>query len=91
MKASQIANEAAENLPESAVNYTEVDLSENDFLPDRPFRGIYVGGEGDLVLSSAAAGGGTAKFTGVQPGLYPFSGRAIKKDGTTATDIVALF
>jgi hypothetical protein len=91
MKASQIANKAAEKLPESAVNYTEVDLSEEDFLPDRPFRGIYIGGEGDLVISSAVAGGGSAKFTGIQPGFYPLSGRSIKKTGTTATNIVALF
>lgn len=73
-----------------AIDYVAVDLSSTDFKPDQPFRAVYVGGEGDLVLVSSASGR-MVKFEDVQPGIYPFSGRQILKTGTTATKLIALY
>lgn len=55
------------------------------------FRGLYVGGTGDIALSPDASTAATV-FAAVQPGFFPIEleqGR-VMSTGTTATLIIAL-
>ncbi|WP_299966727.1 hypothetical protein [uncultured Roseobacter sp.] len=53
-------------------------------------RAIYIGGEGNLTLTTAH--GQTVTFIAVQPGMiYPIRCTEVKQSGTTASGIVGLY
>lgn len=55
----------------------------------RPVRAIYVGGAGNLTITSPA--GESVLITGVQAGvIYPFSAIRVSATGTTATALVGI-
>ncbi len=88
MDANSIQNKSEGLTPQSATTYQEVDVSEDDFLtPDKPFKGVHIGGAGDLVITGIDD---VTVTLAVTPGCWPYAGIAITTD-TTATGIVALF
>ncbi len=57
---------------------------------DPPFRRIFVGGAGNVTITTLA--GNSLVFTGVLAGtILPWAGTQVKATGTTATNIVAGF
>lgn len=58
---------------------------------DRPTRGIYVGGAGNIVVTFLESGEAIT-ITGVLAGtVYPFRVRRVYSTGTTATSLVGLY
>lgn len=63
-------------------------VTKSDSAQPQAFRGFYVGGAGNVVITTL--GGTNVTFTGCLAGVYyPFAGTHIK-NATTATNIVGL-
>ncbi|MEY2875997.1 MAG: hypothetical protein RLZZ373_3368 [Pseudomonadota bacterium] len=72
-----------------ASNYAAVTKSDSTDLGS--VRSLYVGGAGDVAVSSNLTGAGVT-FTGVTAGsLLPIACRRVMSTNTTATAIVALY
>jgi hypothetical protein len=84
----QIAQQAARNIADSAFDYRSVNVASQNFVPDTPFRAVFVGVGGNVALESIA--GNQVTFA-LSAGLWPIGGRKILTTGTTATGIIALF
>lgn len=77
------------NLFQSATNFEEIDVSVSDYVPDKPFKGIYVGVGGDVVITDL--NGSDATFKDLAPStVHPIAGIKVKNSGTAATSIVIL-
>ena len=75
---------------QSATGAVAVDVSAADQRFDRPARGIYVGGDGNVAVTMLE--GMDITFSGVAAGtILSINALAVLNTGTTATDIVALF
>jgi len=74
----------------SGVSYVTVDVSEDDYTPDTPFRAIHIGtgGAGDLTLTGHDGYSVTLKLA---EGLHPLGGLAIVASTTTASELTAIF
>lgn len=70
-----------------ASSYASVTTGQ-DYAPDRPFKGIHIGGAGNITITGA---NGVSVTLAVTPGHYPYGGAAIVGATTTATGIVVLF
>ena len=63
-------------------------VTKSDSAQPQAFRGFYVGGVGDVVITTLD--GTTVTFTGCLAGVYyPFAGTHIK-NATTATNLIGL-
>lgn len=81
--------EGIENIGQAGVRYETVDLSSTNYTPACPFRAIYVGGAGNVIITGLD--GVAATLVGVATGtLLPFAGSAITRTGTTATNLVSI-
>jgi hypothetical protein len=73
----------------SAYDAEAVSLASTDYTPAVIGRGVYVGGAGDVALTTGA--GTAVTFTAVPAGtLIPIFFTSIQKTGTTATSLLAL-
>jgi hypothetical protein len=90
MSNNQKSIESLAEQPASANNYREVNLTSVDFEPSTPFKGIYVGGTGDITVRGMD--GVEVTLVGVAAGVaHPIAGAAIIRATTDATDLVALY
>lgn len=71
-----------------AANYAAV--TKSDTTDQGPFRALYIGVTGDVVVSNSLTGSNGVTFKSVPVGVLPVSGRRVMA-ATTATDVVALF
>ena len=90
MNDRQTITDAAELLPNSAVEYKNIDVSAADYRPTKAFRAINIdtGGDGDVTIIGL---NGVAATMTLAAGFYPFAGKAIVSGTTTATGITAIF
>jgi len=80
-----------------AIQYNHTSGSIENGIPAVPndltilpkFRGLYVGGTGNIVLQHVS--GVSVTYTAVPVGMFPISGVRVMATGTTATNIVALY
>lgn len=82
------AKDSKDGMFSSAIRYEEVDLSLDDFVPTHPFKGLHVGGDGNVVIVGLD---GNAITLALTAGSWSYGGIAIGQTGTTATGIVALY
>lgn len=80
-------NYAAPDAP--ATDGVAVTPSDTVDVAGGPFRCLYVGVSGNIVLITL--GGSTLTFIGVPTGILPVRGTRVKNTGTTASSIVALW
>jgi len=73
---------------QSATGAESVDVSSNDAVLKRTARAVYVGGTGDVALTTPE--GDTVTFVSVT-GTLSVQADVIKNVNTTATDIVVLY
>jgi len=74
--------------PQSAVKYTAVDLSSDDFASTVPFRAIILAEAGDVQVTGID---GVDATLPLQPGINPAGGIGIKAAGTDATALHVAF
>ena len=73
----------------TAQDHSSVTPDDGDQI-DPPFRALYVGTAGDVVITSLS--GVDATYKNVAAGrILPVAGVKVKDTGTTATDIVAMY
>jgi len=78
-------------IPDSVIIYRDVDVSTEDYAPNRPFKGLYIGATGGGSLTIAGLDGEEVTLTGLTPGCWPFAGVGIISATTDVGAIVALF
>jgi len=77
------------NLFQSATDFEEINVSVSDYVPEKPFKGIYVGVGGDVVITDL--NGTDATFVDLAANtVHPLAGIKVKNAGTAATSIVVL-
>lgn len=79
---------SADALSQSANRYKAVDLTSTNFVSTDPFKGLHIGGDGNIVIVGVD---GQAVTLTVKAGVWPYGGSSIVRTGTTATGIVALY
>jgi hypothetical protein len=88
MTRSQQLQESGNALSQSANRYKAVNLSSVDFNSTDPFKGLHIGGDGNIVITGVD---GLSVTIAVTAGVWPYGGIKITKTGTTATGIIALY
>lgn len=79
-------NDRGQHYSQVFTNAVTVSLS-TDFVPTYPSQ-LFIGGTGDIKVDTPESMGVT--FTGVPAGFFPVLVTKVYKDGTSATNIVAL-
>lgn len=79
-------NDRGQHYSQVFTNAVTVSLS-TDFVPTYPSQ-LYVGGTGEIKVDTPESTG--VVFKGVPVGFFPVLVTKVYKDGTSATDIVAL-
>jgi len=79
-------NDRGQHYSQVFTNAVTVSLS-TDFVPTYPSQ-LYVGGTGEIKVDTPESTG--VVFKGVPVGFFPVLVTKVYKDGTTATNIVAL-
>jgi hypothetical protein len=73
----------------STYDAEAINVSSADYTPAVTCRGIYVGGAGDVALTTM--GGSAITFKAVPAGTFmPVSFTSVQHTGTTATNLLAL-
>ena len=85
---SNLALNADKGAP--AVTLKSVTPADGSDLPDGPARGLYVGGAGNIAVTTPS--GDSVTITGVTQGsVLPFEIARVKSTNTTATSILAIY
>jgi len=80
-------NDRGQHYSQVFTNAVVVDISSTDFVPTYPSQ-LFIGGTGNIKVDTPESMGVT--FTGVPAGFFPVLVTKVYKEGTSATNIVAL-
>lgn len=87
---SILHNDRGQHYSQIFTNAVVVDISSTDFVPTYPSQ-LFIGGTGvDKTLKVDTPESTGITFTGVPVGFFPVLVTKVYKDGTSATNIVAL-
>jgi len=84
---SILHNDRGQHYSQVFTNAVAVDISTTDFIPQYSSQ-LYVGGTGEIKVDTPESTG--VVFKGVPVGFFPVLVTKVYKEGTSATNIVAL-
>jgi hypothetical protein len=72
----------------SALRYQTVTFADGEYRVTTPFKGLHITNSGEVEIEGVD--GETVVLT-LTPGCWPYGGSAIIENGTSSTNIVALY